>query len=165
MAHLDTSNPERLSFPPGACGIEKVSTFPLRHIWANSLDLLVNWITKGKPAPHAPLISMNNDGKSIRRDEHGNALGGVPVPQIQVAIANILTSTERNPEYPRARCDMIGPEFAFDRSKLALLYGNHANYMKKLRRTLDSLIDDGWYLPQYRDDVLETAEKAAERFR
>ncbi len=164
MAHLDTSDPKRLSFPPSICGIESVSSFPLRHVWANAMDLLVKWVTRGEPAPHAPLIMLNEDGNTIKRDEYGNAMGGVPSPHIRVPTANFRTTSKRNPDYPRARCDMIGPQFDFGTDKLESLYGSHPRYMKKFRRSLDRSIKEGWYLQMYRNDALEKARHKADRF-
>lgn len=164
MAHLDTSDPERLSFPPSICGIDTASSFPLDHVWANVLDALVKWTVDGKPAPAAPRIAFEEDGKTIRRDEHGNALGGMRLPWIEIPTSTMHTVSDRNPDYPRARCDMIGPEFPFGPNKLKELYGSHREYMRRFKRALDEAIDDGRYLGMYRQEALKRARETRARF-
>lgn len=157
MAHLDTSDPERLLFPPAVCGIETVSSFPLDHVWGATLELLIAWVVDGAPAPSAARIAFDDDGRTIARDEDGNARGGVPLPQMTVPAATILTVSRDNPDYPRARCDMIGPEIPFARAMLASRYGSEAAYLAAFEAALDRAIRQGWYLPMFRNDALARA--------
>ncbi|MEX0619824.1 MAG: alpha/beta hydrolase domain-containing protein [Pseudohongiellaceae bacterium] len=163
MSHLDTSDPARWSFPPSSCGIDNPSTFPLTHAWDTALSLLADWVIDGRPAPRAPRI-VTDAGGNIVRDEHGNATGGMPSPQISVPVTNIQTVSPQSPANTSARCDMVGPQVDFSTDKLAQLYGNHRGYMRRLRSELRELIDAGWVLPLHRDEVLEQAAEVAPRF-
>jgi len=163
LPHLETRDPERWSFPPVNCGIDSPSRFPLTHVWDTALSLLVEWVAEGKVPPHAPQITTDANGV-IQRDEHGNALGGMPTPQIRVPVANLQTVSPENPANTSSRCDMIGPQYDFTAATLRTLYGNHRDYMRSLRREINTLIDAGWMLPIHTNEVLEDGEAAETLF-
>jgi len=146
MSHMDTSDPEMLPFSPSQCNVTHPSSFPLKHFWQNALKNLIVWVETGKPAPRAERIQLTEDGMTIKRDNHGNAIGGVPAPQIQIPIASYYTVSEGNEKYPNARCDMIGYQVSFSKEKLIDLYGSFDNYAAKFNQRLNELVRDGWYL-------------------
>ena len=53
------------------------SAFRQTDIWAIAFDNLVRWISKGVTPPRAPRIELEADGRTVKRDANGNALGGV----------------------------------------------------------------------------------------
>jgi len=76
----------------------------------------------------------------------------------------MLTIGERNPAVPRARSDMVGPQFDFPREKLVNLYGNHRGYMSALKRELLELRREGRYLPMYQEEGLAAGAASRARF-
>lgn len=86
------------------------------------------------------------------------------MPQIRVPTATLHTIGERNPDAPRARCDMVGPQLDCTAQELAALYGDHRGYMRQLTRELRALEASGWSLPLYRKEILATAEALAGQF-
>ncbi len=51
-----------------------------------SLEL---WAREGTPAAPAPLLELADDGAAIRRDEMGNALGGLRTPYVDAPAASL----------------------------------------------------------------------------
>jgi len=146
MSHIDTSDPEKQPFPPSLCNVTHPSSIPLKDFWKNALNNLIVWVETGKPAPHAERIQLERDGTTIKRDRYGNAMGGVPVPQILIPVARYYAVSEGNGKYPNARCDMIGYQENFSKEKLIELYGNFNIYAARFNLKLNELVRDGWYL-------------------
>jgi Alpha/beta hydrolase domain len=151
LPHLTTENGPSPLFPDPRCawpqGASR-SPFPLTHIWNMALDNLVTWVGEGVPAPHASRIELAGDGRTVVRDAHGNAVGGVPTAYVNVPVATLGSTSTTTPDSPPGtRCDMLGYQVAFGDEKLAELYGSHGGYVKRFSRQLDDLVHQRWYLP------------------
>jgi hypothetical protein len=48
---------------------------------------------------------------------------------------------------------LIGTEVPFADEQLSALYPNRGQYVSKIKRRLMELVRDGWFLPQYADQV------------
>lgn len=71
-----------------------------------ALDNLVRWIDKGVAAPRAPRIETLDEGRTVVRDAHGKAKGGVRTPYLDVPVATYnVTSTTAPTDPQTARCD------------------------------------------------------------
>jgi len=153
MSHIDTSNVGRYTFPPAWCGIEEPAEIPLGYLWGNTLDLLVRWIELGETPPKAERIELQADGRTIARDEFGNARGGYPLVHIQVPVKQYLTVSENEPEFPSARCDMIGPQYYLSPEVLSKRYEDEDAYLSEFDQTLNFLVFEGWYLAPFVDEL------------
>jgi hypothetical protein len=89
-----------------------------------------------RPAPAAP--RLERDGFALRRDEHGNAQGGLRLPFIDVPVA-----TYRGEFSDGAS----GNTSALDRDTLAALYPSHDDYVAKMRTATDAAVANGFMLP------------------
>lgn len=148
MPHVTTENGES-DLVRAECREPVRSSFPLTHYWDMALDNLVVWVTAGLPAPHAQRIELTSDGRSVARDENGNAVGGVPTPYIDVPVATYgATSTNSPNDPPDARCDMVGFQVDFSNERLAALYRNHGGYVHQFDHRLKELVRERWYLPR-----------------
>jgi hypothetical protein len=126
--------------------------FPFTHICNMGLRNLIAWID-GVVPPKADRIQLEADGKTIMRDEFGNALGGVRTSYFEVPIATYVSSSTNNPAMPSARCDMIGYQLKFSKEQLVELYRNHGGYVSRVNRYLDKLVREGWYLKEDADEL------------
>jgi Alpha/beta hydrolase domain len=61
-----------------------IAYFPV--LFASQQHLL-RWAAGGDPPPSMPLIEMAGDPPEIVRDEHGNARGGIRMPELEAPIA------------------------------------------------------------------------------
>ena len=73
-------SPLRSAGPPSEIAYAPVAGAALAH--------LQRWMTGGAPPPRQPPIEVAGDPPAIARDEHGNARGGIRLPQIEVPIAH-----------------------------------------------------------------------------
>ncbi len=78
--------------------------------------------------PRLAPIAIAGDPPEIQRDEHGNALGGVRLPQIAVPTAQY--GPVGTPE--ALRCDLRGFTIPFDAATLAALYPDRRSYLRRV---------------------------------
>jgi hypothetical protein len=127
---------------------------PARYAFRAAIDGLNRWARdwrdhragrlaadQVRPAPAA--ARLERDGYALRRDGHGNALGGLRLPFIDVAVAHY-------------RGEFIdgagGSTHAFDRDTLTALYPSHEDYVAKMRTATDAAIAGGFMLAADRDE-------------
>ncbi len=70
-------------------GINAVNNMPLHAVEKAALNWLQRWMTNGAQPPHYPYISTINFFNLlfiVQRDQYGNALGGIRLPDITVPI-------------------------------------------------------------------------------
>jgi hypothetical protein len=136
------------------------SLFPQRHVWSNALKNLVVWVDRGFAPPAADRIALEADGRTVVRDGHGNAVGGVRTPYLDVPIATYgAVSTNAPGSPPGSRCDFFGYQVDFSHETLVGLYGDHRGYVRALTRSAKGLVRRGWYL---RQDAAELRAEAAQ---
>lgn len=109
------------------------------------------WVTEGRRPPSAPCVEVR-DGDPVR-DEHGNAVGGLRMPEIAVPIATYTGLYAPGPD----GTDAIRP---FDRSLLGRLYSSHEEYVSRFAEAAYGLEADGFLLPE---DARTLVERAQER--
>jgi hypothetical protein len=108
-----------------------------------ALQLLIEWVDTGQPPPGFPPIEVAlGDPPQIRRDVHGNALGGIRLPDLEVPSA---TNTGSNDENPLAA--LSGSSRPFPPSRLGELYGNAEAYVKAWDDAVDILAAQKIVLP------------------
>ena len=159
LSHV-TSRPGDGFLPNPYNCVEPVrSQFPNRHVWNNALRNLIAWVHDGIPPPRAPRIELEADGRTVRRDQYGNAVGGVRTSYLDVPIATYgAASTNAPGAPPSSRCDFFGYQVDFTHERLAQLYPTHAHYALAVSRSLAQLVRDRWYLPR---DAQELRVEAA----
>jgi Alpha/beta hydrolase domain len=144
------------------CDSPNFTPFPLPEVKAAALDNLVRWVDQGIPAPHAPQIETADEGRSIKRDRFGNALGGVRTVYLDVPIATYTSINGAYPKNPNGpRCDHIGSYKPFTREQLQSLYPTHEDYVRKFNARLDELVSEHWYLPEDAQALRAEAARAA----
>jgi hypothetical protein len=139
-----------------------VTDFPAGAFTALGLDHLIDWIATGRVPPHAPPIAVDadtdGDGSLLALDEYGNAKGGVRNVFVDVPIAtNGVIGKGRTTAQDRL-CLLAGTKVMLPEAKLKALYKNSAGYASRVNARLDALIKDGWFLPEYADDVRRDAK-------
>jgi len=143
-----------------ACVESPASQFPVDHVYSNALHRLLLWANDDIEPPYADRIAFLPDGKTIARDEHGNALGGVRSTHLDVPFAAYaVISTKRPGVESRVRCEMIAHIIPFTREKLENLYQNKAGYVSRVEKRIDELVRDGWYLEADAEEIKREAEQ------
>jgi len=139
-----------------------VTDFPAGAFTALGLNYLVEWIANGKVPPHAPPIEVDKDttgdGSLLALDQYGNAKGGIRNVFVDVPIAtNGVLGKGRTPAQDRL-CQLGGTKVPLADATLTGLYKNNADYQNRINTRLTQLIKEGWFLPEYANDVRSDAK-------
>jgi hypothetical protein len=97
------------------------------------------WIAEGVLPPSALRIQFA--GAAIARDAHGNALGGLRLPHVDVPVARY------SGEAVDACSPLSGLTEFFDVATLAALYASQQAYEDQLRAATDAAVAAGFILP------------------
>ena len=83
--HLGITLSFNCTYPPSD---DFIPVYPIGNAALNALNRGVN---NGTPPPDSPLVTaVPGTPNAIARDEYGNALGGIRLPQIEVPIARFI---------------------------------------------------------------------------
>jgi Alpha/beta hydrolase domain len=118
----------------------------LRHVQA--------WIIEGTPPPSQPRIEFGGDPPGILRDDHGIALGGIRLPDVDVPIAH-NSAIQRSPDL-FAR--LLGYHEAFPVETVKALYGSRARYLERFAESARSAEAASVVLPRDVDSLIAEAE-------
>jgi hypothetical protein len=124
--------------------------FPKRYAVSAALWQLNQWARTGRPAPQPPRVEFADDG-TVERDEHGNVVGGLRLPPIDVPVATYLGDV----------CELFGMTVPFTPTKLRELYPTHADYVGELEQATRRAVDQGVLLPADAEDLLERARASS----
>lgn len=114
--------------------------------------LLDRWVSTGISPPSAEYIQMDvpvNPQQPLR-DEHGNAVGGLRMPEIAVPIARYKGVYAPDPDCRNA----VMP---FDRQTLESLYPAPGDYLDRYTAATQALLDGGFLLPEDARKLIEAA--------
>jgi hypothetical protein len=143
--------------PPDA----KPSAFRQTDIWAMAFDSLVRWISTRVAPPHAPRIELEADGKTVRRDTHGNALGGVRSVFVDVPTASITPTSLAPGGVVMNPCAYIGYQLDFTPAQLRALYGTHASYVHQVITATNKLVGQRFLLPENARPLVDAAQQSS----
>jgi len=139
----DLSSPNWHSFQP-------VYSASLRHIH--------HWLKDGTEPPKMPLMEVNTSGvKSIQRDEHGNAIGGIRLPEFAVPTASHNGRGKSVPGGSRFAF-LYGAAEDFSEEQLSELYPTQETFLKQYDAALKKSIEQGTILAEDAPTLREAAE-------
>jgi hypothetical protein len=164
LADLPPNGCAHQQFVPGpAVGIPGVISpddYPFSFIQNAAFEHLIDWIEHGRAPPHADgiQVDLTSTPRAIVRDAHGNALGGVRTPFVDVPIATFVpTDTVAHTTPLSGFCILDGYNVPFDDATLAALYRNHGDYVSRFALGSIGLVRDGfWLVP----DAITAIERA-----
>jgi hypothetical protein len=128
-----------------------------------ALHHLVTWATTGEPPPVAPrleVLAERGHQAVIERDEHGNAIGGVRTPLVDVPIAAL--SGEPAPDSPPP-CASFGTTVPFDAATLARLYPDNDAYVEAYTASTEAAVDAGFLLRPEADAMIAAVQQSTIR--
>jgi hypothetical protein len=146
-----------LGLPPSFCPNPVVPYNPIiiGYVQSALLEGLGQWISNGAEPPASSFMDLIFPGGSaeIVLDAHGNAIGGVRPPQIEVPLGTYLPNNS-GPGF----CFLFGGFDAFSDETLDSLYRNHGSYVSQLAREITRSQDEGFLL---REDAATQRRAAA----
>jgi len=136
-----------------------LNPFPLEYQLNAAFDNLDRWVRTGIPAPRASHMTAIGDGTpaaTVVTDEHGNALGGVRSPAVDVPTATYYGTTPGG-----GTCLLLWGSYSpFDKAKLQQLYPSHDAYVRQVAADANALRDGRWLTPEDAAAITSTAEAA-----
>jgi len=127
------------AFDPNAtCG--PVNRGPQAPVLRAALHALAAWVADGRRPPEAPLLEVA-DGEIVRA-EHGNALGGIRTPSVDVPVATLTGAG--NPV--SIFCAIFGRTTPLPDDVLRSLYPTRDAYVAAVRAAAERAADQGFLL-------------------
>jgi hypothetical protein len=141
---------------------QPVNAAPHHAFVKAGLRALVDWVVSGRVPPQSAEIQLRDPPAPdpIARDTHGNALGGVRIPQLVAPTATLdgrQNSVAAGGPGGQNFCFLFGNTRAFDDATLAELYPNHGAFVSRFVAAVDALERDGYLLAP----EAEAAKRAA----
>jgi hypothetical protein len=100
------------------------------------------WVRKGKAPKSAPRLEVNaGPPVTIVTDEHGNGVGGIRTPQVDVPIATFTGQQSGS-----ILCMLFGTTTVFTDAQLAALYPSHKDFVSKYKKAIKRSQKAGWIL-------------------
>jgi hypothetical protein len=156
-AHADA----RLLGSPGSSVLPctNVNDGPQHFVIKAALHALNQWMIDGtEPAKGKPLVS--DDSNKPGTDEHGNTLGGVRTPDVDVPTRTLSGTATPTGGPNDIVCGLFGQSTPFSADKLMQLYPTHADYVDKVKASALATRQAGFILPEEEATMVANAEAA-----
>ena len=144
-------------------GLDSPNWLSFLPVYDAALRHMHRWLTEGAAPPRFPPIEVRDTGTpEIARDERGNALGGIRLPEMEVPTATHNGSGK--PVQGGSRFAFLyGRAEDFSADELARLYPSRDDYMQKYERALAAAVDAGYVLSEEAPSMRAEAERWASR--
>lgn len=116
---------------------EGINAGPMHWVYNAALHWINRWVADGTPPPIAPRFQTQSlPGLPVvfKTDEHGNTLGGIRTPQVDVPVATLTgTGNQAAPNSTPTStfCSLFGQTVPFGATELATLYPSHDAFVKQ----------------------------------
>ena len=111
------------------------------------------WLVDGTPPPSLPRIEVDESG-AIRRDEHGIALGGIRLPDVEVPLATLTAETG-----VEGLGGLGGARHDFDEATIRKLYPSRDDYLARYDAAVDAGVRAGFVLEPEAADLRRAARE------
>ncbi len=133
-----------------------VNTGGHTYLVRSALHSLDEWVRSGRPPPTGELLESNDDEAEYVRDEHGNVLGGIRTPHVDVPVARLAGSGQTGGGF----CFLFGVTEPFSAEKLAELYPDHDTFVMAWNAATDEAVAAGFVL-EVDGELLKNAAAAS----
>ena len=140
-------------WPAGATA----SAFRQTDVWEMAFDNLARWISRGVAPPRAARIELEADGRTVKRDADGNALGGVRSVFVDVPTASIMPTSLAPGGVVANPCAYAGYQLDLSQDKLQQLYRTHAGYVQQVDKDTKTLVRERFLLPASARELVAAA--------
>lgn len=145
-------------------GCEAINTGPHKEVLQAAVHHLVGWVAGGAAPPEGARIELvDGDDPVIDRDEHGNALGGVRNPLVDVPVAVLSGDPPGDASIEDLAgggdlCVLFGSTTPFDQATLVERYGDGETYLAQFRSSAEEQVEAGFLLQPDADALVSEAE-------
>ena len=109
------------------------------------------WLGDGNPPPSLPRIKLDESG-TIRRDEHGIAIGGIRLPDVEVPLATLTSETG-----VEGLGGLGGARHDFDEATIRKLYPSRDDYLARYDAAIEAGMRAGFVLEPEAADLRRAA--------
>ncbi len=136
----------------------QLSNFPGADLLDASFASLEGWVRYGTVPPHAPLLAATGTPPALTEilDAHGNAVGGVRAPEVDVPVATYTSQTGAS----SLNCSLSGQVINFSSAQLKGLYPTTGDYLLEFASDTLTVTKQGFLTP---DDAFKSIVQAFER--
>lgn len=140
-----------------------INSGPMHWVFNAALNWIDRWVKEGTAPPIAPRLQRKPWAlTSFKKDEHGNVLGGIRTPFVDVPLAEI--SGQGNGAAPGAGilstfCTIFGHTLPFSREKLAELYPIHDDFVSAFRDSTLEAVESTFLLPEDGAMLIDALER------
>ncbi len=132
-----------------------VNDGPQHQVAQAAAVAFLRWVDHGTPPPSpAPFTLASTDPVRLALDAHGNVLGGVRTPAVDVPVATLSGAP---PAGSSELCGLFGSTEPFTPQTLSALYGSTGGYVAAYTADLDRAIARGYLLASDRAALLAQA--------
>ncbi len=125
-----------------------------------ALRRMLRW-PDGSPPPRQPLIEVEpGDPPRVQRDIHGNARGGVRLPDMEVPLAR---HSGLRPDDSDILARISGSSVPFSKGQLESMYASQSDYLSRYAHAVDAAVAAGVLVDEERPAMLAEASAAAAR--
>ena len=115
------------------------------------------WVADGRPPPSpSPFRLASTDPATLALDGHGNVIGGVRTPAVDVPVSTLSGAA---PPGTTVICSLFGSTTAFSPAELVGLYRTKGAYLAAYTASLDKAIAHGFILHADRAALLAQAQQ------
>ncbi len=141
----------RAGIPAGAANCEGVveygvTDFPIEFFMNSAYNNLYTWLRKGTPPPKADPIETEElkagEEFHVKLDAHGNALGGVRNPYVDIPTATYYGQSNPLDEASAFFCMLAGHKVPFDDDKIQRLYPTREDYLNRVNAMVDKMVEE-----------------------
>jgi hypothetical protein len=134
------------------------SNFPTAAFLRAAYRHLTRWAETGVAPPKASRIELADSGNvaAAALDVHGNPLGGVRSPFVDVPLVRYAVHSTPGP-----LCKLAGDETPLPVATLRSLYGDVDGYLREFTVALDEAIRAGFLLSDDRSELLQMTQTGA----
>lgn len=170
-AHAETPRWVAEAPPPldmGPACKDPVNSAPHHAVVKAAIHALTRWVGDGVVPPQSPAIELGDPASPdpIVRDAHGNAKGGIRLPQLEAPTAMVdgganTGAQETAPGAVRNFCFLFGRTRLFDEATLKSLYPTHDAFVKQYSAAVDALVKQGYLLKPEADAARKAATESS----
>ncbi len=137
--------------PPNASANRNTLSF--RPVADAALHHLRAWVLSGEVPPTHDRIEFAGNPPEIVRDEHGNACGGIRLPDLDAP-----TGIHIGASPPGLLANLTGSSTPFSAETVARLYGDRTTYLTRYHAAVDRGVTGGYFLARDADGLRAGAD-------
>ncbi len=123
-----------------------ITDFPFEYFMNAAFANLDAWARSDIPPPRAQPIEIGPGSGSpdleVKLDRHGNAMGGLRTPYLDVPVATYFSESKPADEKSAPFCGTQGYRVPFGKEKILALYPTRESYLGKINAMVDAMVKD-----------------------